>query len=70
MAKIDRSPYSSAQMAAWLRGLLTIALADGQSDENEQDLIAALMHEQDLHSKPISAAELAASLGNNPSTLR
>lgn len=53
-------------MAVWLRGLLTIALADGQSDENEQELIAALMQEQDLHGEPISAAELAAGLGNDP----
>jgi len=67
MSKPDRSPYSSTQMAAWLRGLLTIALADGQSDENEQQLIARLIDEPDLHGEPIAAAELAAGLGNDPS---
>ncbi|MBD2088800.1 nitrogenase [Microcoleus sp. FACHB-1515] len=66
MVQRVRSPYASAQMAVWLRGLLTIALADGQCDENEQRLIATLMDEQDLHCEPISAAELAAGLGDDP----
>lgn len=66
MAQRVRSPYASAQMAVWLRGLLTIALADGQFDENEQRLIATLMDEQDLHGEAISATELAAGLGDDP----
>lgn len=66
MAQRVRSPYASAQMAVWLRGLLTIALADGQCDDNEQRLIATLMDEQDLHGESISAAELAAGLGADP----
>lgn len=66
MVQRDRSPYASAQIAVWLRGLLTIALADGQSDENEQRLIAALIDESDLQGETISAAELAAGLGDDP----
>lgn len=66
MVKTVRSPYSSAQMAIWLRGLLTIAWADGQFDENEQRLIVTLMDEQDLNFQPILAAELADGLGHDP----
>ncbi|NJL20076.1 MAG: nitrogenase [Leptolyngbyaceae cyanobacterium SM1_3_5] len=66
MAKQVRSPYTSAQMAVWLRGLLTIALADGQLDETEQCLIETLMDEHDLHGELISAADLAAGLGDDP----
>jgi len=67
MSKTVRSPYSSAQMAVWLRGLLTIAWADGQFDENEQRLIATLMESgQGLECESIAAAELAAGLGQDP----
>ncbi len=67
MSKTVRSPYSSAQMAVWLRGLLTIAWADGQFDENERRLIVTLMEsEQGLECEPIAAAELAAGLGQDP----
>lgn len=53
-------------MTIWLRGLLTIALADGHSDESEQNLIATLMDEPDLHGELIEPAELAAGLGDDP----
>ncbi|MEH2161030.1 MAG: Mo-dependent nitrogenase C-terminal domain-containing protein [Nostoc sp.] len=39
MTSTVQSPYSSEQIAAWLRGLLTIAWADGNFDAQEQELI-------------------------------
>jgi tellurite resistance protein len=40
MTSAVQSPYSNEQIAAWLRGLLTIAWADGNFDAQEQELIA------------------------------
>lgn len=42
MTSTVQSPYSSEQIAAWLRGLLTIAWADGNFDEQEQQIIASI----------------------------
>jgi tellurite resistance protein len=42
MKSVVQSPYSSEQVAAWLRGLLTIALADGNFDAHEKELIASI----------------------------
>ncbi len=42
MTSTVQSPYSSEQIAAWLRGLLTIAWADGNFDAQEQELIASI----------------------------
>ncbi|MBD2533495.1 nitrogenase [Nostoc flagelliforme FACHB-838] len=42
MTSTVQSPYSSEQIAAWLRGLLTIAWADGNFDAQEQELIASM----------------------------
>ncbi|MDZ8188694.1 MAG: Mo-dependent nitrogenase C-terminal domain-containing protein [Nostoc sp. ChiSLP02] len=42
MTSTVQSPYSSEQIAAWLRGLLTIAWADGNYDEHEQEIIASI----------------------------
>jgi tellurite resistance protein len=39
MTSAVQTPYSSEQIAAWLRGLLTIAWADGNFDAQEQDII-------------------------------
>jgi len=57
------------EITAWLRGLLTIAWADGNFDENEQKIIANLTQDE-LHPvsaetefEPIAAEELAAVLG-------
>jgi tellurite resistance protein len=41
-----QSPYSSEQIAAWLRGLLTIAWADGNFDAQEQQLIADITKDE------------------------
>ena len=64
-----KSSCTDAEITAWLRGLLTIAWADGNFDENEQKMIANLTQDQ-LHPvsfetdfEPIPAEELAAVLG-------
>ncbi|HEY9853632.1 MAG TPA: Mo-dependent nitrogenase C-terminal domain-containing protein [Leptolyngbyaceae cyanobacterium] len=63
------SPYTSEQITAWLRGLLTLAWADGNFDEDEQALIASLTQSElapqdELGSLgEITPEELAAVLG-------
>jgi tellurite resistance protein len=75
MTSVTPSPYTEAQVTAWLRGLLTIAWADGQFDQQEQEILAEITQQQltsakDLPSldEPISASELAATLGKDPTT--
>ncbi|MCC0178806.1 nitrogenase [Waterburya agarophytonicola K14] len=70
---ITESAYSDRQIVAWLRGLYTVALADGHYDPQEQDLIAQLT--QDLADidrvntlDTITPEELAQSLGKDPHT--
>jgi tellurite resistance protein len=46
MKSVVQSPYSSEQIAAWLRGLLTIAWADGNFDSQEQQLITSITQEE------------------------
>ena len=46
MISTVQSPYSSEQIAAWLRGLLTIAWADGNFDAEEQKLIASVTKDE------------------------
>ncbi|MEL6163896.1 MAG: Mo-dependent nitrogenase C-terminal domain-containing protein [Cyanobacteria bacterium J06628_3] len=46
MTSAVQSPYSSEQISAWLRGLLTIAWADGNFDEQEKQLITSITHEE------------------------
>ena len=46
MTSAVQSPYSSEQISAWLRGLLTIAWADGNFDEQEKQLIISITHEK------------------------
>jgi len=66
--------YTSEQISVWLRGLLTIAWADGHFDEEEKDLIASLTQDElapktDLGTlEPIAADELAATLGRDAKT--
>lgn len=74
MTTVLPSPYTSEQIAIWLRGLLTIAWADGQFDEAEKALIAELTHTElapplSLGSlEPLAPAELAVALGQNTPT--
>jgi tellurite resistance protein len=68
-----KSPYTNEQVTAWLRGLLTIAWADGHYDEEERELIAELtkelaLSEEEVLFKSIEPEELAAALGNNKKT--
>ncbi|MEM7725003.1 MAG: Mo-dependent nitrogenase C-terminal domain-containing protein [Cyanobacteria bacterium P01_A01_bin.45] len=46
MTSAVQSPYSSEQISVWLRGLLTIAWADGDFDQQEKELITTLTHEE------------------------
>ncbi|MBE9046661.1 nitrogenase [Pleurocapsales cyanobacterium LEGE 10410] len=73
MTTITESTYSDRQIVAWLRGLYTIALADGNYDPEEQELIGQLT--QDLANidevnrlETITPEELAESLGKEPET--
>jgi tellurite resistance protein len=65
-----QTPYGDAQISAWLRGLLSIAWADGHFDAQEQKLIAELT--QELAATPeleaietIAPAQLAKQLGKD-----
>ncbi|MGF1587757.1 MAG: Mo-dependent nitrogenase C-terminal domain-containing protein [Pleurocapsa sp.] len=73
MTSITTSAYSDRQIVAWLRGLYTIALADGHYDPEEQELIGQLT--QDLANlddvnrlEKITPQELAENLGEEPET--
>ncbi len=65
------SPYTKKQIEVWLRGLLTLAWADGDFDEQEQKLIATLTQDELAPSiqlsslEPITAEELATVLGRD-----
>lgn len=74
MTSVVKSPYTSKQIAAWLRGLLTIAWADGDFGAQEQELIAAFTQDEISLSinpvpfAPIPPAELADELGQDANT--
>lgn len=66
--------YSDDQISAWLRGLMTIAWADGHFDAEEQELMTRLTQDE-LAPKSnlgelttIAPAELAQTLGDDPTT--
>jgi tellurite resistance protein len=69
MTTTIQSPYTSEQIATWLRGLLTIAWADGDFDAHEQQLITSLTKEELAPSlkweslEVITPEELAQALG-------
>lgn len=64
--------HTPEQISTWLRGLFTIAWADGQFDVREQESIQQLVQEElapglTLESlEPLSEGELVAGLGNDP----
>lgn len=73
MTSVIQSPYSEEQITAWLRGLFTVAWADGHYDPEEQEVLTQLAQDQlatDLPSldDPISPEELAAVLGKDAIT--
>lgn len=71
MTSVLQSPYTSQQMTAWIRGLLTLAWADGDFDAEEQKLIASLAQDElalasDFASlEQITPDELAAAFGTD-----
>jgi tellurite resistance protein len=75
MNSVTQSSYTNEQIAVWLRGLLTIAWADGDYDEEERELIAQLTKELAFSDadgrvlfKSIEPEELAAVLGQERKT--
>ncbi|MGF1480320.1 MAG: Mo-dependent nitrogenase C-terminal domain-containing protein [Cyanophyceae cyanobacterium] len=48
-------PLTNSQITAWLRGLLTIAWADGEYEPEEQELIAQLTQELAVSDVPFSS---------------
>lgn len=71
MKSIVQSSYTNQQIAAWLRGLFTIAWADGDFSSEEKDFIIQLTQE-DLDPRTqldaletISPEELAITFGEN-----
>lgn len=74
MVNLSQSTYTDDQIKAWLRGLLTVAWADGHYDEQEQELITKITQElaQDqageMDAKVISPPELASQLGTDTRT--
>jgi tellurite resistance protein len=69
-----KSSCTNEEIAAWLRGLLTVAWADGNFDEDEQKLIASLTSDglesvsSEAGFEPIPPEELAAVLGKGTPT--
>lgn len=74
MVNITRSHYTNVQIATWLRGLLTIAWADGDFTQEEQIFITELVKEmgfQDTDTvlfKTITPDELVEGLGTEKIT--
>ena len=69
----SKPSYTDEQITAWLRGLLTVAWADGNFDAEEKELIGLLMEEQTLSSslnleqfEPISGQTLCDVFGDDP----
>ncbi len=68
----DAPSYTPEQISTWLRGLLTVAWADGQFDVKEQESIQQLIRDELAPSltleslQPISPTELADGLGQEP----
>jgi tellurite resistance protein len=70
----DTNKYTNEQISAWLRGLLTVAYADGHFDPEEQELIASLTQDELIPNTDlgvleiISPQELATALGDDMDT--
>ncbi len=74
MTGVIQPTYTNEQIATWLRGLITLAWADGHFDAEEKDLIHDLL-QTDLGPAieldpftPLTPNELATGLGPEPST--
>ncbi len=72
MTSTVQASLTNEQITAWLRGLMTIAWADGDFDDSERALIADLTHDQSvidanpLTLEPITPQELDQILGHDP----
>jgi tellurite resistance protein len=72
MTSTLQSSYTSQQVSVWLRGLLTIAWADGHFDPEEQHLITSLINQELAATdtskalEPVAPAELAEAFGHDP----
>lgn len=73
MVNVVKSTYTDDQITAWLRGLLTIAWADGHYTAAEQELIGKITEQLDpdkhnqVKFKSITPEELAERLGKDHS---
>lgn len=71
MVSTVQPSYSDEQIAIWLKGLLSIAWADGHFDPEEQELIVELTHTEITPLKdstgfqPVDLKQLVAVLGQN-----
>lgn len=71
MLAVTESPYTQEQIKVWLRGLLTLAWADGDFNDEEKALIATITEEElapelDFeHFEPVTPEEVAQVLGAN-----
>lgn len=71
MKSVVQPSYSAIQMTTWLRGLLSVAWADGQFDSHERQLIGELIQELapglDIDGfEPVDVDDLADGLGDEP----
>ncbi|MCS6814968.1 MAG: TerB family tellurite resistance protein [Cyanobacteria bacterium] len=72
MTSNQQPSLNDEQISAWLRGLMTIAWADGDFDDSERSLIADLTHDQSVMNAtqsaldPITPQELDQILGHDP----
>ncbi len=46
ISAVQNSPYTPSQIQAWLRGLLTVAWADGQFDDAEKQIIKGMVESE------------------------
>ncbi|MEI6064569.1 MAG: Mo-dependent nitrogenase C-terminal domain-containing protein, partial [Pseudanabaena sp. ELA748] len=70
--KTDHPTYTQVQISAWLRGLMSVALADNDYSEQERTLFDQISHSDEWGEEfsissfePISAQDLADGLGSD-----
>jgi tellurite resistance protein len=73
MVSATQLRYGDEQISAWLRGLLTIAWADGNFDPKEQEMIIQVtkdleLSEENILFQSITPQDLAETLGNDEHT--
>jgi hypothetical protein len=72
MPTVTESPYTQEQVKVWLRGLLTLAWADGDFTDDEKALITTITEDElapclDFeHFEPVTPDEVAQVLGTDP----